>query len=304
VSRFVTGASAGHSGGVPEGDTVWLTARRLHQALAGQPLVVAELRWPSVAELDLRGRGVASVSSRGKHLLIRLDDGLSLHSHLRMEGSWRLHRTGTRAVPGATSDVRAVLGNAAWTAVGYRLGLLDAVPTEREQEVVGHLGPDLLGPDWDRARVLETLGGDPGRTVGESLLDQRVLAGIGTFWLAETLFLRGLTPWTPVGEVADPGRLLDLVRRMMTMSINGAPQVTTGDTRRGQTQWVHARSGRPCRRCGTTIRVAPLGDPPRERPVFYCPRCQRGPAPTDDGAPQRPLGAGTVRTGRATRREL
>jgi endonuclease-8 len=113
-----------------------------------------------------------------------------------------------------------------------------------------------------------------------------------------------VTPWTPAGEAGDLGRLLELVQRMMTMSINGSPQVTTGDTRRGRTQWVHARSGLPCRRCGTTIRVATLGEPPRQRPVFYCPSCQRGPAPTDDGAPQRPLGAGTTTTGRATRREL
>jgi endonuclease-8 len=288
---------------VPEGDTVWLTARRLQQALAGRPLLVSQLRWPSVATLDLRGQVVESVTSRGKHLLIRLDGGLTLHSHLRMEGSWRIHRTGSQRVPGATSDVRAVLGNTAWTALGHRLGMLDAGPTEHEAEVVGHLGPDVLGPDWDPAAVVATLLAEPDRAIGEALLDQRVLAGVGTFWLAETLFLRGVTPWTPAAGAGDLDRLVALVHRMMTMSINGAPQVTTGDTRRGQTQWVHARSGLPCRRCGTPIRVAPLGEAPRQRPVFYCPRCQRGPAPTDDGAPQRPLGAGTVRTGRGTRRE-
>jgi endonuclease-8 len=125
---------------------------------------------------------------------------------------------------------------------------------------------------------------------------------VGTFWMAETLFLRGVKPWLPVAEAGSPDRLIDLVHRMITASTTGPPQVTTGDTRRGRTQWVHSRSGLPCRRCGTTIRVASLGEAPLQRSAFYCPHCQRGPAPTDNGAPQRPLGAGSFRPNRTSRR--
>ena len=156
---------------------------------------------------------------------------------------------------------------------------------------MGHLGPDILAPGWDVDAVSGRVGTEPARTIGESLLDQRVLAGIGTFYLSEAAFLRGVSPWTPVADV-DVRKLLDLAHRLMTVNLDRAVQVTTGDARRGQENYVHARSGRPCRRCGTTIRVAPLGQPPQQRVIFWCPSCQPGPAPTDDGRPQQPLGAG------------
>lgn len=294
---------------MPEGDVVWRTAQRLDAALAGREIETWDLRWPSLATTDLTGHAVESVVSRGKHLLIRIagldaaDPPWTLHSHLRMEGQWRIDPSSTplRRSP----DVRAVVGNAAWTATGLRLGMLDLVRRSEEGSLVGHLGPDLLGPDWDLERVLASLRADPDRTIGEALLDQRVLAGIGTFYLAESLFLAGRTPWTPVGAIDADARLtriVDLARRLLTLNRERVPQVTTGDARPGREAYVHARSGRPCRRCAATIRVAPLGTGPQARVVFYCPSCQRGPAPTDDGRPQRPLGA-TARTGRRRRNE-
>ena len=283
---------------MPEGDVVLRTARRLHAALAGRPLTTSDLRWPSLATVDLTGRDVTEVVAVGKHLLIRVagagsdESPVTLHSHLRMDGSWHVHRTGepwrTARQPHA---VRAVLANAEWTAVGHRLGMLDLVATDAEDTLVGHLGPDILAPDWDAGVVAERVRHDPGRTVGETLLDQRVLAGIGTFYLSETAFLRGVSPWTPVRDVPDVPRFLELAHRMMTVNVDRAVQSTTGDLRNGQQQYVHARSGRPCRRCGTTVRVAPLGQAPQQRVIFWCPRCQPGPAPTDDGRPQAPLGA-------------
>lgn len=271
------------------------TAQRLDQALAGRVLTRCDLRWPSLATVDLSGREVLEVRSRGKHLLLRTgpdDDRLTLHSHLRMEGSWHL-QTADRAVPGGSrgEQLRAVLGNQRWTALGFRLGMLDLVPTAAEDGLVGHLGPDLLGPDWDRDRALANLATDPGRPLGEALLDQRVLAGIGTFYLAETCFLRGLSPWTPVGEVPDLGAVVDLAHRLIHANVGRGLQSTTGDLRDGNRQYVHARSGRPCRRCGGTVRVAPIGPAPQDRTAFWCPTCQPGPAPTDDGRPQAPLGA-------------
>jgi endonuclease-8 len=210
-----------------------------------------------------------------------------------MEGSWHVHRTGERWKGGRGEDgVRAVLANEAWTAVGHKLGMLDLVPTAAEDTLVGHLGPDVLGPDWDLDEAVRRLREQPARPIGEALLDQRNLAGIGTFFMTETLFLRGVTPWTPVNEVRDLPAVVVLAHRLLDVSRSRGAQVTTGDRRPGRTNYVHARSGRPCLRCGAPIRVAPIGTAPQDRVAFYCPHCQRGPAPTDDGRPQRPMGAG------------
>lgn len=278
---------------MPEGDTVWRTAARLHEALAGERLERADLRWPSLATADLRGARTLEVRSRGKHLLHRLDTGLTLHSHLRMEGQWRIEATAALTPRLLTNDqLRALLGTTRWTALGLRLGMLDLVATDAEDSLVGHLGPDVLGPDWGPQRAAANLAASQ-ETIGAALLDQRTLAGVGTMYAAESLFLERLGPWTPaaslnsatiVGVVERAHRLLDTGRR-------SAIQSTTGSTRRGETTFVHGRSGRPCRRCGTTVRVAMVGAPPQERTMFYCPGCQGGLGPTDDGRPQRPLGA-------------
>ena len=293
---------------MPEGDTVWRTAQRLHAALSGDVLVQADLRWPSLATIDLRGRTVLEVVSAGKNLLTRIAAGpttppTTVHSHLRMEGSWRVHRTGEAVGPSRSADVRAVLGNDRWTALGLRLGMLDVVPTAEEGTLVGHLGPDLLGPDWDLDRAVAAIASAPERTIGEALLDQRNLAGVGTMYMAEALFLRGVTPWTPVRSlVGAPLRtLVELCRRLLLTNSTRAVQATTGDLRKGHERFVHARSGRPCRRCGTPVRVAGLGQAPQDRVAFWCPRCQQGPTPTDDGRPQRPLGASGRRTPRGYR---
>ena len=284
---------------MPEGDVVWRTAQRLHAALAGRVLTTTDLRWPSLATVDLTGREVVEVVAAGKHLLTRVaaaDEPAApewtLHSHLRMEGSWHVHRTGEPWRGGRPDHgIRAVLANDTWTAVGHRLGMLDLVRTGDEKTLVGHLGPDVLGPGWDPGAAASNLRADPDRRVGEALLDQRVLAGVGTFFMCEACFLRGVTPWTPVRDAGDVDALVDLVHRLLTTNRDRAVQTTTGDTRDGRTQYVHSRSGRPCRRCGTTIRVASIGQAPADRVAFWCPSCQRGPAPTDTGAPMRPLGS-------------
>ena len=279
---------------MPEGDTVWRTADRLDAALRGEVVERAELRWPSVPDVDLRGSRTVEVVARGKHLLHRLDTGATLHTHLRMEGQWRVEHPGhdtERAL--RRPDLRAAVLTARWSALGLRLGMLDLVPTSREDDLVGHLGPDVLGPDWDdhlaAARVMAYRG-----FVGDALLDQRVLAGVGTFWASETLFLEGILPWTPVGELehARVLRLLGRLHRLMDVARRTGWQASTGVRRSGEEAYVHARSGRPCRRCGDTVRVATTGAAPRQRTLFSCPTCQKGLAPTDDGRPQRPLGAG------------
>ncbi|HYN28989.1 MAG TPA: DNA-formamidopyrimidine glycosylase family protein [Dermatophilaceae bacterium] len=283
---------------MPEGDTVFRTAARLHAALAGAPLVLSDLRWPSLATADLVAATTTEVVPRGKHILQRLDRGLTLHSHLRMEGQWRVARPGpetSRLLRRA--DLRAAVGTAVWTAAGLRLGMLDLVPTAREGDLVGHLGPDVLGPDWDAAAATAAVTAYP-RTVGEALLDQRTLAGVGTYWASEGLFLERVLPWTPAAQVPPEGaeRVVERIHRLMTVAKDSAVQSSTGSHRAGETSYVHGRSGRPCRRCGDTVRVALLGAEPRARTMFSCPTCQGGWAPTDDRGPQRPLGSGRAPT--------
>ena len=275
---------------MPEGDTVWRTCRRLDQVFRGEALHRAELRWGRLIDSDLVGMTTLEVVPRGKHILHRLGGGLTLHSHLKMEGSWRIQDAADR-VPSA-DVVRAVLGTTRWTALGRRLGALDLVRTEEESPLVGHLGPDILGEDMDLDLAVANLR--PGRLgsthdlIGASLLDQRNLTGIGTMWASEGLWAERVNPWRPVAELTDEelGALLTRVKRMMTDAC--ARAVTTA--------YVHARSGQPCRRCGSTIRVAMAGPAHRERTLFSCPTCQGGLAPTDDGRPQAPLSSGQPRS--------
>jgi endonuclease-8 len=205
---------------VPEGDAVFQTARRLHHALAGRVLITWDLRWPSLATTDLRGHAVREVIPAGKHILMRVDGGLTLHSHLRMDGSWRVVAGGDLMVASTADRVRAVLGNREWTAIGHRLGLLDLVATDAEHTLVGHLGPDVLGPAWDAAEAARRIIAAAGRPIGETLLDQRVLAGVGTIYASETLFLRGVDPQTPCADLGADAvtALVDLVHRTMTVN--------------------------------------------------------------------------------------
>jgi endonuclease-8 len=283
---------------MPEGDTVWRTANRLDKALAGSEVVLCDLRFPDLATVDLRGATTLEVVSRGKHLLHRFDSGVTLHSHLKMEGQWRVEAPADTARWLRRSDLRAAVGTATWSGLGLRLGLLELVATSAEASVVGHLGPDLLGPDWDLTLALANLRASHD-TIGAALLDQRNLAGIGTLWASESLFLTRVAPWTPAAVVPDAylERLVTRAHTLLDQARHHAVQSSTGSRRKGEENYVHARSGRPCRRCGTTVRVAMIGPAGRERTMFYCPGCQHGLGPTDDGRPQRPLGS---TAGRAT----
>ena len=288
---------------MPEGDTVYRTAHRLDQALRGAPLTTSDLRWPELSTIDLVGRQTLEVVPRGKNILQRVEGGVTIHSHLRMEGQWRVeHPESLGARQLANPQIRAVVSTASWAALGLRLGDLHVVPTGQEHTLVGHLGPDVLGPDWDPDEATRRLQASP-TTVGAALLDQRNLAGVGTMYAAEALFLERLPPWSQAREL-DPQRVAALVERahqLLDRGKEGAVQVTTGRGDRNEWHYAHARSGRPCLRCGTSIRVARIGDAPRERTMFYCPGCQGGVGPTDDGRPQRPLGSGVRKGGTSYR---
>ena len=257
---------------MPEGDVVWNTAQRLHTALAGRVLTRSDFRVPRYATVSLAGQTVTEAVSRGKHLLIRTGRGLTVHTHLKMEGAWRIQPAG----PFRDSHrLRVLLANAEWVAAGYQLGITEVLATAREDQVVGYLGPDLLGADWDAAAAVARLDREPARPVGEALLDQRNLAGLGTVYLAETLFLRGVDPSRPVGSVGDLDALVELGHKLLDANKERLGHVTTGDTRPGRENWVYGRAGRPCRRCGTPIRRGEAGSPGQERVRFWCPNCQR-----------------------------
>ena len=257
---------------MPEGDTVWLAARNLNLAIGGEELTGCDLRVPAFATVDLTGETVHEVVSRGKHLLHRIGD-FSIHSHLKMEGSWHLYRPETPWRRPAW-QARAVLSTADWTTVGFSLGVLEVVPTSEEHTVVGHLGPDLLGADWDAPQALERLGSDPAVPIFVALLDQRNLAGLGNEYVNELCFLRGVLPTRPVAKVDLPA-MVTLAAKVIDRNRERPERTFTGDTRPGQQAWVYGRAGRACRRCGTRIKRGKLGPTPLvQRDTYWCPVCQ------------------------------
>ncbi len=179
--------------------------------------------------------------------------------------------------------------------MGFALGVVEVVDRDAEDTVVGHLGPDLLGPDWDEDEALRRLRADPARPVAEAILDQRNLAGLGNLYKNELCFLAGVHPWLPVAEVPDLPRLVRRARSALEANKGRVEQTLTGDTRRGHQHWVYRRERQPCRRCGTRIRVGPPSVPrPRSgrrtgaRPASPSPRgAPTPPTPTSADQPPR-----------------
>ena len=273
---------------MPEGDTVWRTAQRLHKALSAETITTCDIRVPQYAEVDLTGQQVIETVSRGKHLLTRFPE-LTLHTHLKMEGSWHVYRNGSPwRSPGF--QARVVLATETWQAVGFRLGTVELIARDDEGSVVGHLGPDLLGADWSPDEAMRRVRADPEVPIGEALLDQRNLAGIGNLYKAEVCFLLGVHPRTPTGHVDVVPQLIDKARRLLQLNRDRAEQTTTGNTRHGQRLWVYGRAGQPCRRCGTAIASATwatvsdrsrnagmtsaVDNPSQARVTYWCPTCQ------------------------------
>ncbi|HEX2904495.1 MAG TPA: DNA-formamidopyrimidine glycosylase family protein [Jatrophihabitans sp.] len=262
---------------MPEGDTVYITCQRLHRALAGRAVTTFDLRVPTLALADLTGTDTTEVIPRGKHILMRFSDGQTLHSHLRMDGSWRVGPAAARP-RGRNFEIRALVGNAEWLASGFRLHDLKLVPTAQEASVVGHLGPDLLASDYDSAEALRRFGEQPDRPIAEALLDQRLVAGIGNVYKSELLFLHGVNPWARVCDVADLAEVLSDAERLLRGNLGDFNRSTTGWRQPGQQYWVYGRAGKACRRCRGAIQrdegVGAIGGAPEERITFFCPHCQ------------------------------
>lgn len=259
---------------MPEGDTVYRTALQQHDALAGRVLTASEFRVPAAATIDLAGETVHEVVARGKHLFHRIGE-FSVHSHLKMEGSWRIFRRGERWSR-ASFQARAVLTVDGTQSVGFDLGILEVLPRAEEARVIGHLGPDPLGPDWDPEEATRRLVADPSIPVFVALLDQRNLAGIGNVYANELCYVRGVLPMRAIGDVPDVPALARLAGRMLRSNRDRGTRTTTGDLRPGRRTWVYGRAGQPCLRCGTLLETGTLGRVPgEERVVTWCPVCQR-----------------------------
>ncbi|MCM6777778.1 Fpg/Nei family DNA glycosylase [Nocardia sp. CDC159] len=250
---------------MPEGDTVFLAAARLRRALDGKTLTRSDFRVPRYATLDLRGQPVESVGSYGKHLFVRTP-AVSIHTHLKMEGVWRTYQPGQKWTrPGFTA--RLILATADAEAVGFSLGLVEVLRRADEHTATDHLGPDLLGPNWDPDEAVRRLREQPDRPIGLALLDQRNLAGIGNIYRSEVCYLHRVHPETPVGAVGDLRTMVDTAHRILTEAVERPPRRTL----------AYGRADQPCRRCGNRMVVRMATDEVAERAdrsIYFCPRCQ------------------------------
>lgn len=248
---------------MPEGDTVLRTARRLDRSLTGGLLTRTDFRVPRYATVDLSGQTVTGTIARGKHLLTRIGEDWTLHTHLKMEGSWATLRPRQRW-PKAAHTARVVLETAAVQAVGFQLGIVELLQRSEESDAFAYLGPDLLGPDWDEGEAVRRLLEHPDEPVFDALRDQTNLAGLGTMWAAEVLFTMGVHPTTLVRDVPDLLRTVRVARLKLQQAMTGRPL----------TNAVYARSRFGCPRCHTPVQRIEMGGEGRLRPAYFCPSCQ------------------------------
>jgi endonuclease-8 len=245
---------------VPEGDTIHRAARTLQQALAGQTITRFETVFPQLARVDddhpIRGRTIERVRAVGKHLLMELSGGIALHTHMRMNGEWHIYRAGERWQR-PRRDMRIVIETKEWAAVAFNITVADfEVPS---------VGPDLLGETFDAeeaTRRIRTLGGEE---IADALLNQSAVAGIGNIWKSETLFHCRVNPFVRVESIDDAklDEILAMARKLLKRSVAAS----------SRQEWtVYGRANRPCRKCGTMIRMKKQGDDARV--TYWCPRCQ------------------------------
>jgi endonuclease VIII len=273
-----------HNGAMPEGDTIFRTAEVLRAVLVGRPITAARAqpgpglrRVPDLSRLI--GATVTSVESRGKHLLIGFDNGLTIRSHLRMRGSWHRYRP-EEAWRRPRHAATAILETPESVAVAFDTPVVELLTNAdlRRSEPLLTLGPDLLSRTFDGDEALRRLRQRAEEELGNALLDQRAVAGIGNVIKSETAFVERLDPWAPVSAFDDEELLAALLaaRRLLQANVRGGARVTTGEQRPGRALWVYGRAGRPCRRCGTLIEVRRQGE--LARLTYWCPRCQPRPA--------------------------
>jgi endonuclease VIII len=273
---------------MPEGDTIHRAARTLHAALGGQRVERFESVFPHLARVDadtpIAGRQIERVEARGKHLLMWLEGGLVLRTHMRMHGSWHIYRPGERWQR-PRHEMRIVIETASYVAVAFTVPVAEFVAAgvvDREGPVA-ELGPDPLGDDFDAAAAVARLQARADMEIADALLDQRAIAGIGNVFKSEILFAARLSPFTPVGalDAAALARIVTIAERQMRANVGDATSAAAAGGRRTTNRldpsarlWVYGRRGLPCRRCGTPIQRAKQG--PDARSTYWCQRCQPG----------------------------
>lgn len=261
---------------MPEGDTLHHAALRVGSVLTGHVPDSIETphprfgrdRWPE----RLAGRRVELVEAIGKHLLVRFEGGLVIHSHLRMTGAWRVLRAGERW-PRSPRSAWLVVRRAEHEVVQFNgpvLELMTAARVRSDPRLAG-LGPDLVAPaPFDEARFLRRLReDDQTRGLGDALLDQHVVAGIGNFWKTEGCWLAGVDPWRRLTGVTDVEALA------VVSGIRPLMQESARDGRQGDFRVIYGKAGLPCPRCGPSALIRARGQGDDNRTTYWCPVCQR-----------------------------
>lgn len=273
---------------MPEGDTILRTAKTLAKALVGHAVTRFESAYaqPSAAadQAPLEGQTVSAVRAQGKHVLMDFSGGLTLRTHMRMNGSWHLYRPGERWQRPRRA-MRVLVETGAFVAVGFDVPVVELLSGAQlaRHPALTKLGPDLLAPDFDEAEAVRRMEAQGARELGEVLLDQKVCAGIGNEYKSEVLFLCGLDPRRKQSELSPAQRLAlyRTARKLMlaNVAIGGEGPVTYNGLRRTTRRedpsaraWVYGRSGQPCRTCGTRIAFFKQGEGARS--TYACPRCQ------------------------------
>jgi endonuclease-8 len=273
---------------MPEGDTIYRAAATLHRALAGHQVVRFESVFPSLTRVHedhpLTGGTIEKVESKGKHLLMHFSVGFVLRTHMRMNGSWHIYRPGERwRCP--TRDMRVVVATSDFVAVGFNIPVAEFIRTDRvpKHQELSRLGPDVLSSRFDADEAVKRLRGRISSQIGEALLNQRVLAGLGNVYKSEVLFLCRVNPFALVRALDDRqlAAIVDTGRKLLTTnaSTTVAPMTTYAGYRRTTRRddprerlWVYSRARLPCRRCGSAIEVRKQGTDARL--TYWCPTCQ------------------------------
>lgn len=281
---------------MPEGDSLYRFAARLRPVLEGQVLRDVRAHGPGpIPRVDrVVGATCTGVRSQGKNLVISFDNGLALRGHLRMYGTWHVYRPGQPWTK-PESQARLVLEVDGATVVNFSAPVIELIEERAldHYEPLAGLGPDLLGDDFDAEEAFRRLRHPTGgqMTIGDAIMDQRAMAGVGNIWKHETLFRCGVNPWRRLDELDDATlrAIIDTAHHLLRASV-GKPN-RFGLTRR-PSMFVYMRAGQPCRRCATRIRSAAQGIDVRQ--TAYCPKCQ----PIEEGQAVTPVPRGVNRSGR------
>ncbi|HMJ14180.1 MAG TPA: DNA-formamidopyrimidine glycosylase family protein [Polyangiaceae bacterium] len=259
---------------MPEGDTIFRTARTLDKALAQRRVLNARSSVARVRAGSLIGAEVRRVEARGKHLLIHFEDGRALHSHMGMHGSWHIYRPGERWQR-SPAQGRCVLETDEFIAVCFGAPTLELLSRSAllQHERLRGLGPDVIESENPGAGI-ERLRQHGELPIGEALMQQSIVAGIGNVYKSEVLFLCAVSPFSAVSELSEATleRLLDTAQRLLRRNLSGSARRTRHALGDADRYWVYRRSGSACHRCATTIRMRRQGAAARS--TYYCPTCQ------------------------------